>query len=185
MNSFEGFTIEDLCNLEDEVFGGLQAKLYYAPASFFANIYIARKTLEIFPDDIEFKNSDLSWGVLDILIDENELKTSLVGGLQRKKSKSNLEIFILGLRLKVQNFIEQLKNEPLIFYISSTSGDGHLMGNLKNRAFIEQANSSSARRFEENAGCAASLTANAPLYFINKNEEENFKIFDQTFDQTF
>ena len=80
MNSFEGFNIDDInaCGTND--FGsGLQARLYFAPAEFFQAINLPprtdfQNTLLISVDDVIF-NADKMWSAIDILVDENEVKT--------------------------------------------------------------------------------------------------------------
>lgn len=176
MNSFEDFFIEDITACETNDLGsGLRTRLYYAPSTFFKRIDQPspagnyQERLLISPDFIEFQNEDCGWAFIDILIDENELKTSIAGSSQKKRSKTNLEIFILGLRSRVLGFIETHMNTPLIFCIPSSDDNSMLIGTLKNRAFLDQANGTSGRKYEDNAGLAATIICNSPLYFFDEN----------------
>lgn len=176
MNSFDGLNIEDISQCGSNDFGsGLQTRLYYAPADFFKRLDLPGATqnysdkLLISSDFIEFQNADCGWAYIDILIDENELKTSIPGNVQRKKSKTGLEIFILGLRSRVLGFIEIHMNTPMVFCIPSSDDHSMLIGNLSNRAFLEQGNGSSGRTYADNSGVAATISSNSPVYFFDEN----------------
>lgn len=176
MNSFEGTNIEDISQCGSNDFGsGLQTRLYYAPSDFFKRLDLPASTqnyqekLLISTDFIEFQNEDCGWAYIDILIDENEVKSSLTGALQRKKSKTALEIFILGLRSRILGFLEIHANTPLVFCIPSSDDNSFLIGNLKNRAFIDQANGTSGKKYDDNSGVASSITCNSPVYFFDTN----------------
>ena len=175
MNSFNGVSIENI-NFCPEVdyTSGLKAKLYYAPDSFFKKIELPSGDLDfqnhliISLLDIEFQE-DCGWSSIDILIDENELKASLNGQTKRKKTKSQLDIFILGFIPKVLGFIEKMKNEDLVFLISLSDGTSVLLGNLLNRANFSGAETTSGKKYEDNSGAAISLSCNSPIYFFSEN----------------
>lgn len=192
MNSFNGVSIEDVnfCPA-DNYAAGLKATLYYAPASFFKKIELPsgdldfQNYLRISISAIEFKYTT-NWSYIDILIDENELKASLNGQTKRKKTKSQLDIFILGFIPKVLGFIEKMKNEDLVFLISLSDGTSILMGNLLNRANFSGAESTSGKKYEDNSGAAISLSCNSPIYFIaekfNYNQKTTYGFIDLTED---
>ncbi len=175
MNSFNGVSIEDVnFSPADNYAAGLKATLYYAPDSFFKKIKLPSGDLDfqnhllISLLDIEFQEN-CGWSSIDILIDENELKSSLNGQTKRKKTKSQLDIFILGFISKVLGFIEKMKNEDLVFIISLSDGTSILMGNLLNRANFSGAESTSGKKYEDNSGAAISLSCNSPIYFFSEN----------------
>ena len=176
MNSFNGLVIEDLTNCGTNDFGsGLQTRLYYAPASFFKRINLPspsedfQNVLLLENSFIEFQNENCGWAFVDLLIDENEVKSSIVGNNQRKKNKTSLDVFILGLRSRVLGFLYKMQNEPMVFCIPTSDNISILIGNLRNRAFIEQANGTSGKQYEENSGIAASISCNSVMYFFREN----------------
>ena len=174
MNSFEGFNIDDInaCGTND--FGsGLQARLYFAPAEFFQAINLPprtdfQNTLLISVDDLIF-NADKMWSAIDILVDENEVKTMFPGSVRRKRAKSSIEFFILGFRAKVLGFLELMKNENLIFCIITSDGHGLLIGNLLNYANFDKADATTAKKYEDNAGASAAVMSNSPVYIFKEN----------------
>lgn len=176
MNSFEDFSIEDITACGSNDFGsGLRTRLYYAPDTFFKRIDLPGVTqkyqekLLISSDFIEFQTEDCGWAFVDILIDENELKTMIPGPAQRKKTKASLEVFILGFRSRVLGFLEEHMNTPMVFCIPSIDNNSMLIGNLRNRAFFDQGNGSSGRKYEDNSGVAATINSNSPVYFFDEN----------------
>ena len=174
MNSFNGVSIEDVSYCPaDNYAAGLKATLYYAPASFFKNIELPsgdldfQNYLRISISAIEFKYTT-NWSYIDILIDENELKANINGQTKRKKTKSQLDIFILGFIPKVLGFIEKMKNEDLVFLISLSDGTSILLGNLRNRANFSTSETTTGKKYEDNSGVSASLISNSPIYFISE-----------------
>jgi hypothetical protein len=169
MNSFEGVYIEDILNCPNaEYASGLKTRLYYAPDHFFLKISIPSVSdtyegiMQIPDKEIKFKGG--GWSCIDILVDENELKNLLTGSQQRKKIKSELEIFIPGIRAKVLGFIEMHKNRPFVFGIPDANGQSWILGNLRNRAFIETAEASSQKKYEDNSGMTVKISCNSPIY---------------------
>lgn len=176
MNSFDGIAIEDInvCGTND--FGsGLQTRLYYAPASFFKRIDLPgenedfQNVLLVEISFVEFQNEHCGWAFIDVFIDENELKSMMSGGNQRKKSKISLEVFALGFRSRILGFLHKMKNEPMIFCISTIDDHSILIGTLRNRAFIEQANGTSGRKYEDNSGVAITISSNSQVHFFKEN----------------
>ncbi len=171
MNSFEGVNIEDLKHCpQDNFASGIKTKIYYAPASYFSKIDLPtlQNTYEDFvsiaKDGMEFRGG--GWNSIDVLIDENELKQSLSGPLQRKKSKTELEFFILGFKAKVLGLIEAHKNTPMIFVIVDAVGNNWVIGNLRNRSFMESADVTTSKKYEDNSGGAVKVTCNAPIFYF-------------------
>ena len=174
MNSFEGFNIDDINGCGSNDFGsGVQARLYFAPADFFQSINLPvrsdfQNSLLISVNDLIF-NADKTWSAIDILIDENEVKTAYPGPLRRKRAKSAIDFFILGFRAKVLGFLELMKNENLIFCIITTDGHALLIGNLRNYAHFEKADGSSGKEFGDNSGVAATVNSSSPVYIFKEN----------------
>ena len=174
MNSFNGVSIEDVSYCPaDNYAAGIKATLYYAPDSFLKKIELPSGDLDFQNHllisflDIEFQEN-CGWSSIDILIDENELKANINGQTKRKKTKSQLDIFILGFIPKVLGFIEKMKNEDLVFLISLSDGTSILLGNLRNRANFSTSETTTGKKYEDNSGVSASLISNSPIYFISE-----------------
>lgn len=172
MNTFDGVTIEDINNCQEEDFGsGISTQLLYAPAIFFASIKIPDEDLgfeeciTITADDLVFKDQ-LTWSLIDILIDENELKNLSDGVNQRKKDKSELNFFLQGFKKKNVGFLKKIKNEPMIFGITDLEGTLWIFGNLRNRAFIETYEGTTGKKYEDNSGFAVKISSKSPLITI-------------------
>lgn len=175
MNSFEGVNVEDLKHCpQDNFASGIKTKVYYAPASYFEKIDLPtlkntyNDFVSIVQDGIEFRGG--GWNSIDVLIGENELKQTLSGPLQRKKSKTELEFLILGFRAKVLGFIEAHKNTPMIFVVVDAVGNNWVIGNLRNRAFMESADITTSKKYEDNSGAALKVTCNSPIFYFGNNQ---------------
>ena len=191
MNSFEGVNVEDLTHCpQDNFASGIKTKIYYAPTSYLDRIDLptGKKTYDDFVSitqgGIEFRGG--GWNAIDVLIGENELKQNLVGPLQRKKSKTELEFFILGFRTKVLGLIEAHKNTPMVFVVVDAVGNNWVIGNLRNRAFMESADVSTQKKYEDNSGAVVKITCNAPIfYFGNAQSWIDEGIFTREFTNEF
>lgn len=186
METFGGISIDDLVYCPEEDYGaGIATQLLYAPADFFEKIKLPEDTedfnelLSIDEDDIKFKET-LDWSKIDILIEENELKSALEGGAQRKKTKSEVNFYILGFKKRVLAFIETLKNVPMIFGIKDSEGNVWLLGNLRNRAFIESAEGTTGKKYEDNSGLAVKVSAKSTIYCIMKR---TYRVYSATITQ--
>jgi len=180
MSSFEGVNIENITACGTNDFGsGMKTRLYFAPAEWFNKINIGdspnvgpknnfQNALLISKDDIEFKAA-FTWFYIDVLIDESEVKTSFSGSSKRRKLRSSLDVFILGYRSKILGFLQVMKNEDLVFCISTGDNISVLVGNLRNFATFDKAEGSTGKKYEENSGFAVSISANSPTYFFKEN----------------
>lgn len=170
--SFENVNIENISGCpETGNSSGLKTRLYFAPASYFFDTPLPSPSgtfdseIRIQNEILIKKNNQLRY--IDILIDENELRISLPGSKQKKRAVSNLTVFILGFESKVLGFIERCKNVPLIFFIQDANGTNWQIGNLRNRAFIESAEVTSGKKYEDNSGALLTITCNSPLFLYN------------------
>lgn len=168
--TFDGVMIEDLQICPNENLGsGITTTLLYAPASFFRMINLPKdssvyaENSSIKKDDIEFLGG-CGWCAINILIDENELKTFITGAKQRKRTKSELDFYTLGFRENNLGFVEKHKNTPFVFGIVDTNGTHWILGNLRNRAFIENADSTTNKKYEDNSGTVFKISANTSIY---------------------
>lgn len=167
MNSFDNISF---CPVM-EYNSGVKCRLYYAPEDFFFRtpLPVISEQLDseiIVQEEILMKSGkDLHY--IDILIDENELKLVLSGATARKKSKISLTIFILGFLPSVLGFIERGMNVPFVFFIQDTNGRNWQIGNKRNRAFIENIESGTGKKYEDNSGSAITISCNSPLFLYN------------------
>ena len=167
MNSFDNISF---CPVM-EYNSGVKCRLYYAPEDFFFRtpLPVISEQLDseiIIQEEILMKSGkDLHY--IDILIDENELKLVLSGATGRKKSKISLTVFILGFLPSVLGFIERGKNIPFVFFIQDTNGNNWQIGHTRNRAFIENAETGSGKKYEDNAGSAITITCSSSLFLYN------------------
>lgn len=175
------FDTIDIQNLEscpnEEIYSGLSTKLFYAPASFFFStpmpISGSDFESEILIDKQILMKAGKKLCYIDILIDENELKTAPVGNSGRKKIKTSLEFYILGFKPSVLGFLCRCLNEPLILFIQDSNGKNWQIGNLLNRAFLENFEGSSGKKPEDNSGVLVSATCNSSL-LIYSNSLDHF-----------
>ncbi|WP_185226111.1 hypothetical protein [Chryseobacterium indologenes] len=167
MNSFENI---ETCYYT-EYNSGVKCRLFYAPEEFFFRTPLPSpgESLEsevIIQEQILMRKNKLLH-YIDILIDENELKLLLAGALARKKSKINLSVFILGFLPAVLGFLERGKNIPFVFFIQDTNGRNWQIGSTRNRAFLENAESGTGKKYEDNSGSGITITCNSPLFLYD------------------
>lgn len=187
MNSFD--------NIETRYYtdynSGVKCRLYYAPAEYFFRtpLPIPGEKLEseiIIQEQILMRTGKLLH-YIDILIDENELKLLIAGALARKKTKINLSVFILGFLPSVLGFIEKGKNMPFVFFIQDTNGRNWQIGHNRNRAFLDNSEAGTGKKYEDNSGTAVTITCNSPLFLYDFSLDHFSKPgdFDNDFNNDF
>lgn len=153
----------------DETAGGVTTRLFYAPTAFFERVDVPTPTgdyatrITIPADNLAFK-ADQGWKGIDILIDEGELKNTLVGNRGNKKSKAELEFFIPGFKKEVVGFTDTFKNVPMVFAVKDANGIIWIVGTKLNGAFVETADGTTGKKFEDNSGVSCKISANSKLY---------------------
>ncbi len=170
-NCFENTPHEsvDFCPNE-EVAGGVATRVYYTPASFLQKFTMPTpggdfdSQITIPVDGIEFK-SEKGWKGIDLMADENELKSTLVGNKGNLKAKGEIEVFIPGFRPKVVGFVNTYKNVPMVWAIPDATGKFFIVGTKLNGAYMESADGTTGKKYEDNSGVAVKLSANAPTYY--------------------
>ncbi|CAA0172970.1 conserved hypothetical protein [Tenacibaculum maritimum] len=169
-NCFENVPHESLDSCpNDEIAGGVSTRLFYAPTEFLDKVDVPTPTgdyatrITIPSDNLAFK-ADKGWKGIDILVDEGELKNMLVGNRGNKKSKAELEFFIPGFKKDVVGFIDTFKNVPMVFAVKDSNGVIWLVGTKLNGAFMENAEGTTGKKFEDNSGVTCKINANAKLY---------------------
>ena len=127
-----------------------------------------KEFVSIAQNGIEFKGG--GWNSIDVLIGENELKQTLVGGAQRKKIKSELEIFIPGFKRDVLGFIDSHKNRAMVFIVVDAVGNNWVIGNFKNAAFIDSADVSTQKKYEDSSGASTKIICNSKVFYFGNSQ---------------
>ena len=156
-NCFDTAPFESLDSCpNDEVNGGVTTRVFYAPAAFLEKCILPPNTGELGKaNTIEEANLALkqgsTWKGIDLQINENELKMSLVGNAGNKKAK-------------VLDFIGRYKNVPMIFIVPDAVGTLWVVGTKINPAFMDSAEATTGKKAEDDAGVILKITANTKLY---------------------
>jgi hypothetical protein len=169
-NCFENTPHEnlDFCPNE-EVNGGLSTRLHYIPVAFLESFTGPLATATKLEERLKMPATGLvpksgkGFKGIDILINENEVKSNLVGNTGNKKNKSELDIFIPGFREKALAFVDANKNTPMIFVVLDANGKKWVIGNKTNPAYIESADATTGKKNEDNSGVTCKITTNSKL----------------------
>ena len=104
------------------------------------------------------------WKSIDILVDENELKMSLVGNRGNKKTTSQLDFYIPGFKAKGLGFVDANKNTPSVYAIPDGNGTLWVVGTNLQPALIETAEGTTGKKIDDNSGIPVSIKSNSKLY---------------------
>ncbi len=169
-NCFENAPHEslDFCP-NQEVKGGVSVRLLYIPEAF-----VDRTTLPDGTGDLASRITIADGGIvlkadkgfkgIDVMVDENELKSTLVGNKGNKKSKAELEVYIPGFNAKTIAFVDSYKNAPAIYAIADANGTIWVIGTKLNPAYLDSADGTTGKKYEDNSGIAVKISANTKLY---------------------
>jgi hypothetical protein len=169
-NCFDTAPFESLDSCpNDEVNGGVTTRVFYTPAAFLEKCILPPNTGELGKaNTIEEANLALkqgsTWKGIDLQINENELKMSLVGNAGNKKAKIDFESKIPRFSDKVLDFIGRYKNVPMIFIVPDAVGTLWVVGTKINPAFMDSAEATTGKKAEDDAGVILKITANTKLY---------------------
>jgi len=150
----------------DEINSGIATKLYYVPVDFIKSMakptisttYASRVTIAAGGIVL---NSGKAWKSIDIQMDEGELKPTLTGNVGNKKTKTELEFLIPGLRTEVLGWIDAYKNAPCVFAVKDANGKLFVIGNKDLGARIDSAEGTTGKKIDDNSGVTVKLVANA------------------------
>ena len=150
----------------DEITSGIATKLYYVPVDFIKSMakptisttYASRVTIAAGGIVL---NSGKAWKSIDIQMDEGELKPTLTGNVGNKKTKTELEFLIPGLRTEVLGWIDAYKNAPCVFAVKDANGKLFVIGNKDLGARIDSAEGTTGKKIDDNSGVTVKLVANA------------------------
>ena len=97
---------------------------------------------------------------IDMLVDENELKSALVGNKGNKKNQGMLDAYIPNFTARNLGFIDAHKNTPLMLIVTDSTGTKWVIP----EAFIDKADATSGKKYEDNSGTAITIMANSKIY---------------------
>ncbi len=169
-NCFENVPHENIDNCPNqEISAGISTRLFYTPAD---NVTMTipssgsatalEDVVKLGADAITFKEGK-AWKFIDVQMDEGELKAPLVGNIGNKKSKTELEAFIPGVKAKNLGFLSLYKNIPMIFGVIDTNNNKWVVGTTVNAAYIDTGDTTTGKKFEDNAGTTLKVVANTKL----------------------
>lgn len=158
----------DFCPNE-EISAGTSTRGFYVPAAFLETMTLPATTGD-YEADITIPagnislSADKGWKGIDLQVDESELKSTLVGNRGNKKSKGQFDCYIPGFRPKVIGFLDKYKNVPLVFVIPDSNGVKWVIGTKLNPAYIESAEGTTGKKYEDNSGVQTTIAANSKLH---------------------
>lgn len=154
----------------DETSAGIATKLFYVPIAFIKSMQLPDKNAANYEDRVKIPSGGIvlktgkSWKAIDILRDEGELKSSLMGNTGNKKSKGELEFLIPGLKGKQLGFVDAYKNTPCVYAVRDQNGQFFILGNNIVGAYIDSADGTTGKKIEDNSGITAKISANTKVY---------------------
>lgn len=170
MGCYDSTPHENLENCPNEdITAGLSTKLYYIPTEFvktFTKPTVGATlagNMKIPAAGIVLKDNKY-WKVIDIQLDENELKMNLTRNRGNKKSKTELDFMIPGFKANGLGFVETYKNTPCLYAIKDAEGKLFVIGNKDIGGFIDTADATTGKKIEDNSGISVKIIANCKLY---------------------
>lgn len=164
--SFEDMATENLLYCPNETaVGGVKAKAWYIPMAQLKTVtkpvitpttsYTESVTLTaLVPETAKgFKR-------IDLIIDENELKSNLVGSKGNLKDQAQFDGMIPNFVKKNVGFIKRVKNVPMCWVIEDSAGQKWVCLDT----YMTKADATTAKKYEDNSGTAFNATANGPLW---------------------
>jgi len=169
-NCFDGVPHEniDFCP-NDEIASGISVRAQYIPVEFVETFKLPPKTgtyaqqITVAAAGIVLKK-EKGWKGIDLLVDENELKTTFVGNRGNKKEQLEFDAFIPGFRPKVLGFLRKYKNAPLLFNIQDNEARNWLIGTKLTPAYFDSSEATTGKKYEDNSGVTIKIMANTGLY---------------------
>ncbi len=170
--SFDNVKTENLnyCPNKDMV-GGVAIDFYYAPAAHFEKFekpaitattgYEARITIAA--NSITLKASK-GWKKITMLVDESELKNTLVGNKGNKKPKVEFDAYIPNFLPRNIGFIDAHMNTPMVWCIPDSTGRKWIIGNPDAPAIFDKGDGTTGKKYEDNSGVGVTVSANTKLY---------------------
>lgn len=166
--SFEDIHLENLgyCPNEETV-GGVKTEVAYMPMAQLETFtkptvtnestYTERLTI---PEAGLVPKTGKGFKVIEMMVDENELKNALVGNKGNKKPQASFDALIPNFTPKNLGFIDTHKNTPLLLVITDSTGRKWVMPD----SYINTAEGTSGKAYEDNSGITITVTANSKIY---------------------
>ncbi len=166
MSCFDGIPHENIEHCpNDELQAGLTTKLYYVPCHFIKTFAMPTPGA-----DLESRvkvgtggivlNTGKKWAEIDIQVEQNELKPTLIGNKGNKKFKTELDFTIPGMKGKGLGYMDAYKNVPCVYAIKDANGALFVIGNKDVGAYIDTAEGTSGKTVEDNSGITCKIAAN-------------------------
>ncbi|WP_312750536.1 hypothetical protein [Epilithonimonas hominis] len=166
--SFAEMHTENLgyCPNEDTV-GGVKTDINYIPmaqlATFTKPTVTATSTYEeriTIPANGIVPTTGKGFKKIQLMVEESELKNALVGNKGNKKSQASFDAMIPNFTGKNLGFVDAHKNTPLMIVVTDSTGVKWVIP----EAFIDKADATSGKKYEDNSGVAVTITANSKVY---------------------
>lgn len=152
------------CPNEESV-GGVKAKAWHIPMAQLATItkptvnettpYAESVTLTALTPV-----SGKGFKKIDLIIDENELKSNLVGSKGNLKDQAQFDGMVPNFNKKNVGFVKRQKNVPTCWVIEDSTGQKW----VALEAYMTKADATTAKKYEDNSGTAFNIVANGPLW---------------------
>ncbi|WP_418124261.1 hypothetical protein ACNFU2_06520 [Chryseobacterium sp. PTM-20240506] len=151
----------------NEVVGGVKANVAYIPM---AQLKTVTKPTVIettsYADSITIPATGLvpdtgkGFKETTLVIDENELKSNLVGNKGNLKDQAQFDGMLPNFIKRNVGFIKRHKNTPMCYVITDSTGQKWALLD----AYMTKADATTAKKYEESAGTAFNVISNGPLY---------------------
>lgn len=164
--SFETVRTENLtyCPNKDNV-GGVKAKCWHIPMAQLATV-----TKPVVGVDTPYAESITLTALtpetgkgfkrIDLVIDENELKSNLVGAKGNMKDQAQFDGLIPNFVKSNIGFIKRHKNTPMCWVIEDSTGQKWVVL----ESYMTKADATTAKKYDENSGTAFNVIANDSLW---------------------
>ena len=150
---------------DDGVVGGIKVKSWYCPMDQLQTItkpvvtgtttYAARPVITALTP-----KADKGFKKIILLTEENELKSTLVGNKGNKKPQASLDAMIPNFTKRNVGAIDANKNTPMCWVVEDSEGQKWVLL----EAFMDKADGTTGKKYEDNSGFAITITANSKLY---------------------
>lgn len=160
----------DACFNDDDA-TGLALRVQYIPAAFIETMTLpsvegAMDSTVTIADAGIVVEEDRGWKGIDVVMNENELRDILVGGIANQKGQVELTLMIPKFSTKSLGFKKRFANVPLIFNVPDTNGRNWIVGTKFSPAMIESADSTTGRAYEDRAATTYVIRANTNVYLF-------------------
>ena len=145
--------------------GGVKAKCFYIPMEQLLTV-----TKPVVTENTPFAESvtltalapkvDKGFKKIDLVIDENELKNSLVGAKGNLKDQAQFDGMIPNFIKRNIGFIKRHKNTPMCWVVVDSEGQKWVILD----SFMTKADATTAKKYDENSGTPFNVISNGPLW---------------------